>query len=122
MPLSRGILLAEFGSEGVDLGASAVKGARAVDGVGGVAEFFVKRKLGSDAATGFEFTDAASKKSLELLLRCAEGDDEAIEIFRETGFEEERGFDESDIAKARALPGVELAGAWLARREDGEWS
>ena len=103
------------------MGASVVEGTRAVDGVGGVAEFFVDGKLCGDAAASFNFAHAASKEACELLRRSAEGDHESIEIFGEARFDEESGFDEGGLAKAGTFPGVELEehGLLDARMENG---
>jgi hypothetical protein len=90
------------------LGASVIEGAGAVDGVGGVAEFFVNGKLGGNAAAGFDFAHAAGKEAFQLLRRSTECDDESIEVFGEAGFDEESGFDEGGVAKAGTFPGVEL--------------
>jgi hypothetical protein len=111
----------EVGGEGFDLGASGVEGAGAIDGVSGVAQFFVEGKLGGDAAAGFDFAHAASEEAFELLSRSAEGDHESIEIFGEAGFDEQSGFDEDGVAKAGALPRVELQehGLLDARMENG---
>ena len=105
----------------MDLGASGVEGAGTVDGVGGVAQFFVDGELGGNAVTSFDFAHAARKKALELLRGSAEGNHESIEVFGEAGFDEERGFHEGGVAKARALPGVELEehGLLDARMENG---
>jgi hypothetical protein len=73
-----------------------------------MAQFFVDGKLSGDTAARFDFADAAGEEAFELLSGSAEGDHEAIEIFREAGFDKESGFDEGGISKARALPGVEL--------------
>ena len=73
-----------------------------------MAQFFVDRKLGGDAAAGFDFAHSASEEALELLSGSAESDDQPIEMLCETGFDEESGFDESGVAKSGALPGIEL--------------
>ncbi len=114
-------MLAEFGGEGLDLGASGIEGAGTVDGVGGVAKFFVEGKLGGDAVAGFEFAHAAGEEALELLLGSAEGNDESIEISCEAGFDEKGGFDEGGIAEPGSLPRVELKkhGLLDARMKNG---
>ena len=119
--LQRLFLFVEVGGEGFDLGPSVVEGARAVYGVSGVAQFFVDGKLGGDAAAGFDFAHAASEEAFELLGGSAEGDHESIEMFGETGFDEQSGFDEDGVAKAGALPRIELQehGLLDARMENG---
>ncbi len=111
----------EFFDQGFDLGASVVEGARAVDGVSCVAEFFVDRKLGGDAAAGFDFAHAAGEEAFKLLGGGAEGDHESIEMFGETGFDEQSGFHEDGVAKAGALPRIELQehGLLDARMKNG---
>lgn len=92
----------------MDLGAGGVERAGAVDDVGGVTQFFLEGKLSGDAAAGFRLAHVAGEESLELLFGSAEHNHESVEIFCESGFDEKRGFHESGIAKAGALPGVEL--------------
>ena len=118
--LRRGFLAQPCG-QGFDLSASVVERAGAVDGVGGVAEFFVDGKLGGNAAVSFDFAHAAGEEAFELLPGSAEGDHESIEVFCETGFDEESGFDEGGVAKAGTLPRVELKEHRLldARMENG---
>ena len=90
------------------LGAGGIEGVRAIDSVGGVAKFFFEGKLRGDAASGFDFAHATGAKAFELLLGRAEGHDESIQIFGESGFDEERGFHEGGIADPGALPLFEL--------------
>jgi hypothetical protein len=99
---------AEFCDEGSDLGAGGVEGAGTVDGVSGVAEFFVQGKLSGDAAAGFEFAHAAGQEAFELLFGSAEGDDEAIKASGEAGFDQKCGFHKDDFAHAGSSPCVEL--------------
>jgi len=103
------------------LGASGFEGAGAVDGVGGVAEFFVDGKLGGNAAAGLDLAHVAGQEAFELLIGSAEGDDESIEVFGEAGFDEESSFDEGGVANARTLPDVELEehGLFDAGMENG---
>ncbi len=98
-----------------------VEGAGAVDLIGGESEFLLDGELGGDAAAGFGFGEAASEESVELLLRLAPGDDKAVEIFMNAGFDEEGGFNEGGIAHALALPIVELTQDDFgdARMDDG---
>ena len=112
---------AEPGGEGFDLMASLFEGAGAVDFFGGETEFFFDGELGGDAAAGFGFAEATRNKTLELLPRLAPGDDEAVQIFVNTGFDEEGGFDERSVAHASALPVFELAEDDFgnARMDDG---
>ena len=114
-------LTAELGSESFDLPAGFLERAGTVDLLGGEAQFFLDRKLGGDAAAGFGFREAASEEALDLLLRRAPGDHEAIQIFVNAGFDQERGFDEGGIAHAATLPFVELAEDDFgdARMDDG---
>ena len=78
-------------------------------------------KLGGDAAAGFDFAHAASEEAFELLGGSAVGDHESIEMFGETGFDEQSGFDEDGVAKGGALPRIELQehGLLDARMENG---
>ena len=103
------------------MGASVVEGAGAVDGVCGVAEFFVDGKLCGNAAAGFDFAHAAGEEAFQLLRWSAEGDHESIEIFGEAGFDEKSGFDEGGVAKAGTFPRVELKehGLLDARMKNG---
>ena len=92
-----------------------------VDLFGGEAEFFVDWKLSGDAAAGFGFAEAAREEALELLLRLAPGDDQAIQIFVNAGFDQQGGFDEGGVARAGTLPIVELTedDRGDARMDDG---
>jgi hypothetical protein len=100
---------AEFDGKGRNLTAGFFERAGAVDFLGGMAQLFLDRELGSDAAAGFVFTEAACEESFELLFRFAPGYNDAIEFFVNTGFDEERGFDESGIADSGAVPQFKLA-------------
>ena len=100
---------AKIRSEGLDLGAGFIERAGAIDGAGGVLEFFFKRKLSGDAAAGFGFAHAASAEAFELLLWRAPGDDEAVEPYGHAGFDEQGCFDEGRGVSAAFLPVFELA-------------
>jgi hypothetical protein len=99
----------EFGGEGFDLASGFFEGAGAVNFFSSVAEFFFDGKLRGNAAAGLGFAEAAREEPLELLLGLAPGDDEAVQPFINTGFDEESGFDECGVADPVALPFVELA-------------
>jgi hypothetical protein len=104
-----------------DLRARFFERAGAVDGFRGFAEFCGNRKLRGDALFCFRFGKAASKKSLELLFLGGPGDDEAIELFGETRFDQKCGFDENNIQVSVAFPLIELPknGFADARVNDG---
>ena len=112
---------AEFAGQRFDLAAGLFKRAGAVDLFGGEAQLFLDGELRSNAAAGFCFGEAASEEALKLLLRLAPGNHEAIQIFVNAGFDQERGFDEGGIAHAATLPFVELAEDDFgdARMDDG---
>ena len=101
-------LAAEPGSKSFDLAASLFDGVRAIDFFRCVAEFFRHGKLRSDTASRFSFTQAAGEEARKLLLGRAPGDHQAVKILVESGFHDERGFDESGVARAAVLPFVEL--------------
>jgi hypothetical protein len=111
----------ELGGESFDLAARFLERAGTVDFLGGETQLFLDRKLGGNAAAGFCFGEAASEEALKLLLRLAPGNYEAIQIFVNAGFDQERGFDEGGIAHAATLPFVELAEDDFgdARMDDG---
>jgi len=93
----------------LDLAAGFLQRAGAVDFLGGETQFILDGKLGGDAAAGFTFAKVTRDKALELLLRLAPGDDEAIEFFVNAGFDQERGFHKGGVARAVTLPHVKLA-------------
>jgi hypothetical protein len=114
-------LLAELGGESLDLVAGFRERARAVDFLGGETEFFLDGKLCGDAAESFGFTEATSEEALELLLRLAPGDDQAVQFFVNAGFDEESGLDEDSVARAASFPFLELTEDDFcdARMDDG---
>src|SRR5260370_12400659 len=101
-------LTSELGGQRFDLAAGFLEGAGTVDFLGSEKQFFLDGKLGGDAAAGFGFAEAARDEALELLLRRAPGNHEAIQFIVNAGFDEERGFHKSGVARAAALPFVEL--------------
>jgi hypothetical protein len=103
------VAAAELGCEGFDLAAGFIERAGAIYFLGGKKEFFFDGELGGDAAAGFGFAKAASDETIELLLGCTPGDDEAIEILVDAGFDEQGGFDEDGVANTGAPPYFELA-------------
>jgi hypothetical protein len=114
-------LTAELGGESLDLAAGFCERAGAVDFLGGETEFFLHGKLCGDAAEGFGFAEATSEEALELLLRLAPGDDQAVQIFVNAGFDEESGLDEGSVACASSFPFFELTEDDFcdARMDDG---
>src|SRR5260370_19039152 len=114
-------LTAKPGGESLDLAAGFLKRAGTVDFLGGETQFIPDGKLGGDAAARFTFAQATRNEALELLLRLAPGDDEAIEFFVNAGFDKERGFHKGGVARAVALPHVKLAEDDFsdARMDDG---
>jgi hypothetical protein len=101
-------LPAELGGESLDLAAGFCERTRAVDSLSGETEFFLDGKLCGDAAEGFGLAKATSEEALELLLRLAPGDDQAVQIFVNAGFDEESGLDEGSVARAASFPFLEL--------------
>src|SRR5579885_2986109 len=100
---------AELGGQGFHLLTGKGEGAGAVDFFGGVVEFLLEGPLGGDVAEGVFAAHTALLEALELLLRAAPGDNEAVELFVIAGFEEKSGFDKNGFADAFALPIVHLA-------------
>jgi hypothetical protein len=111
----------ELGGESLDLAACFYERAGAVDFLGGETEFFLDGKLCADAAEGFGFAEATSEEALELLLRLAPGNHEAMQFFVNAGFDKESGLDKSSVACASSFPFFELAEDDFcdARMDDG---
>lgn len=80
-----------------------------VDGFGGPGEFFIERQLRGKPLPDFAFAHSPGEQTGELLFGAAPGDDQAFEMAGETGFDEQRCFDENRVANAGALPLFELA-------------
>jgi len=99
---------AELSGEGFDLAASLLERAGAVDFLGGKKKFFFDGKLGGDAAAGFGFAEATRHEALELLFGLAPDDHKAIQFLVNAGFDQEGGFHKGGIARAAALPVLEL--------------
>jgi hypothetical protein len=72
-------------------------------------EFFLHGKLCGDAATGFRFIETTRNKALQLLLRLAPGNDEAVETFVNSGFDQQSSFYKGGVARALAFPFFKLA-------------
>src|SRR5882762_9161141 len=117
----RHLTSAEFGGESFDLAASFLERAGTVDFLGGQTQFFLDGKLGGNAAAGFGFAEAAREEALELLFRRAPSHHEAVQVFVNAGFDQERGFDEGGVARAAPLPFLELTEDDFgdARMDDG---
>jgi hypothetical protein len=114
-------LTAELGGESLDLAAGFCERAGAVDFLGGETEFFLDGKLCGDAAAGFGFAEATSQEALELLLRLAPGNDQAVQILVNAGFDEEGGLHEGSVTCAASFPFFELTEDDFcdARMDDG---
>lgn len=102
--------MAQFGRQRFDLLASLFEGPGTVDLLRGMTQLLFHRHLRGDTAARFLFAEAARKEAFELLLRAAPGDDKAVKMFVHAGLDEQGGFDERGVARAVALPFVELAG------------
>jgi hypothetical protein len=103
------VAAAELGCEGFDLAAGFVERAGAIYFLGGEKKFFLDGELCGDAAAGFRFAEAAGDEAIELLFGRAPGDDKPVQIFVDTGFNEQGGFDEDGVADTGAPPYFELA-------------
>src|SRR3989454_12194217 len=103
-------LKAELGGKSLNLTASFFERAGTIDFLGGEVKFFLDGKLGGDAATSFDFVETTRKEALELLLGMAPGDHKAIEIFVNTGFNQQGGFDEDRSEERRV--GKECRSRW----------
>jgi len=111
----------EFGGQRFHLLARLPESAGAVDFLRRQAQLFFHRHLRGDTAACFVFTESARAESLELLLRRAPYNHDAVEMFVDTRFDEQRGFDKRGVARAVALPFIELAEDQFrdARMHDG---
>src|SRR5712692_10395998 len=118
---SRRLTAAKLGGESFDLAAGFFERAGTVDFLGGRRNIKNERKLGGDAATGFDFTETTREKALDLLLGMAPGDHQAVETFVNAGFDQQGGFDEDRVADSGAPPHLELAEDDFrdARMDDG---
>src|SRR4029077_11957706 len=103
---SRRLAAAKLGGESFDLMPGFVERAGTVDFLGRVTKFFLNRKLGGDAAAGFLLVESTREEALQLLLRLAPGNDEAVETFMNAGFDQQSGFHKGSVARALALPFV----------------
>ena len=74
-----------------------------------------------DAAARFDFGEATRDQAFELLLWRAPRNDEAIELFVNSGFDQQRRFDKNCVAHSSAPPRLELAENHFsdARVDDG---
>jgi hypothetical protein len=102
-------LCAKFAGQRLDLAARFFEGPGAIDFLGGEAQFFLDGELGGNTAAGFRFAEAARDEAFELLLGGAPDDHQAIELFVDAGFDEQRRLDEDGIADTGAPPDLELA-------------
>ena len=109
MSVSRSLwLAAEFRGERCDLVTRVLKRAGAVNCFGCVPKLFPNRQLSGDAPASFRFAQATREEAFELLLGFTPGHNEAVEFLFHAGFDEERSFNESGVARAISLPFVEL--------------
>jgi hypothetical protein len=112
---------AKLAGESLDLEARLLQRAGAVDFLGGETQLFRNGKLGGDAAASFGFAKVTGNEALELLLRLAPGNYQAIEFFVNAGFDQKSGFHKGGVARAGALPFDELTEDDFgnARMDDG---
>lgn len=88
--------------------ASLFERAGTVDFLRCMTQFFFHWQLCRNAAPRFVFAEATSRQTLKLLFRTAPSDHQPIEMFVYAGFDEQRSFDKCRVARAFALPFVEL--------------
>jgi hypothetical protein len=100
---------AKLGGERFDLTAGFVERPGAVDSFGRVLEFFLDGKLSGDTAAGLRFIKATRNEALQLLLRFAPRNDEAVETFVNPGFDQQSSFHKGGVARALAFPFLKLA-------------
>src|SRR5438477_7707511 len=111
----------ESGGESLDLLASLLERAGAVDFLCSVTQLFLHRHLRGDAATSFVFTESARGQAFDLLLRAAPGDYEPVELSVHPGLDKQSRFNDCCVTRAFALPFLEPAGDSLGdpRVDDG---
>jgi hypothetical protein len=99
---------AKLGGESFDLTAGFVERPGTVDSFGRELEFFLYGKLCGDTAAGIRFAEATRNEALQLLLRFAPSNDDAVETSVNTRFDQQSGFHKGSVERALAFPFLKL--------------
>ena len=85
-----------------------LKRSRCVDLIGRVLEFLVRGHLQGDAAARLGFLQAAGNEAVQLLGGCAPDNDETVQTFVHSRFDQQGGFDKYGIGDSLPAPRFKL--------------